>query len=68
MLNEQVSFEQADSGDASPIEVPWTSWHEGNHLNFATHADKAAVVTMLENIHRRWNVSTVDVKVMFLNG
>ena len=31
-------------------------------------ADKAAVVCILENIHRRWDVSTVDVKVMLLDG
>jgi hypothetical protein len=34
----------------------------------AVAADKAAVVCMLENIHRRWDVSTVDVEVMLLDG
>ena len=34
----------------------------------AVGADKDAVVCMLENIHRRWDVSTVDVKVMLLDG
>ena len=33
----------------------------------AVAADKAAVVCMLENTHRRWDVSTVDVKVMLLD-
>ena len=34
----------------------------------AVAADKAAVVGMLENRHRRWDVSTVDVEVMLLDG
>ena len=34
----------------------------------AVAADKAAVVGVLENIHRRWDVSAVDVKVMLLDG
>ena len=34
----------------------------------AVAADKAAVVGMLENVHRRWDVSAVNVKVMLLDG
>ena len=34
----------------------------------ATHADKACAVAMLENIHSRWDVSAVDVKVMLRDG
>ena len=67
MLKQQVSFEQAVS-KAAPIELPWKSWHEANLFMAATHADKAAVVTMLENIHCRWSVSAIDVKIMFLEG
>ena len=34
----------------------------------AVAADKAAVVDMLETIHRRWDVSEVNVKIMFFDG
>ena len=34
----------------------------------AVAADKAAVVGMLENVHRRWDVSAANVKVMLLDG
>ena len=67
-LNEQVDFDQAKTVKASPIEIPWKSWHEQNQTMATRDADKAAVVTMLENIHRRWDVSAVDVKIMSLDG
>ena len=69
MLNEQVDFDDARTDAvSSPIEAPWKSWHEQNQMIAAVAADKAAVVGMLEKIHRPWDVSAVDVKVMLLDG
>ena len=65
--NAQVSFEKSIS-KASPIEVRWKAWHEQNQFMGATHADKACVIGMLENIHSRWDVSAGDVKVMLRDG
>ena len=64
LLKKQVTFDEQDRSRGETIEAPWKSWHE-QHLNMgAKQADKACVVTMLENIHRKWDVSTVDVKIM----
>ena len=67
-LNDQVSFELLESSNKSPVEVPWKSWHMDHTGSFTAATHKLAVVTMLENIHRQWDVSTVDVKIMYCNG
>ena len=67
-MNQQVSFEQQKAtARAAPIEVPWKCWYN-EYLNVAaTAADKAAIVNMLETIHRRWDASAVGVQ-MILNS
>ena len=64
LLNEQVTFEQKGVGKKAPIEVPCKNWYT-EHLDVGqTIADKAAIVTMLESLHRGWDVSTVEVQMM----
>ena len=33
-----------------------------------TNAEKATIVAMMENIHRRWDTSAADVKIMSLDN
>ena len=64
LLNQQVSFEKADvRNKATSIEIPWKGWHEANLNMAAITADKTAIVMMLETIHRRWDVSAVNVQM-----
>ena len=67
MLNEQVRFE-SETKTSIHIEVPWKEWHEQNQCLGATQADKASVLMLLENIHHRWDPSSVDVKIMLRDG
>ena len=68
LLNQQVSFEQQKAtARAALIEVPWKCWYNENLNVAATAADKAAIVNMLESIHRRWDASAVGVQ-MILNS
>ena len=64
LLQKQVTFDEQDRSRGQTIEAPWKLWHEQNLNMGAKHADKACVITMLENIHRKWDVSSVDVKIM----
>ena len=65
MLNKQVEFTVADgTGKAAPIQLPWKSWHEEQQNMALDDADKAAVVTTLENIHRLWDISGVNVAIL----
>ena len=67
-LNQQVSFEKAIARATAPIDVPWKCWHNENLDVAETAADKAAIVAMLENIHRRWDVSAVQVQMMMTSA
>ena len=65
MLNKQVEFTVADgTGKAAQIQLPWKSWHEEQQNMALDDADKAAVVTTLENIHRLWDISGVNVAIL----
>ena len=67
MRNEQVKFESC-AKTSIHIELPWKEWHEQNASLGATQADKASALVLLENIHHRWDVSSVDVKIMLDDG
>ena len=67
-LNEQVTFEKTSDKDSVCIEVPWKEWHEQNLDMGATQADKASVLMLMENIHSRWEASSVNVEIMLRNG
>ena len=68
MTKGQVDFGQAKKEKALQIELPWQSWHELNREIAKTTADKASVVLMLETIHRGWDASEANVKIMLLDG
>jgi hypothetical protein len=68
MTKGQVDFGQANKEKALPIELPWQSWHELNREIAKATADKASVVLMLETIHRGWDATEANVKIMLLDG
>ena len=68
MLNKQVEFAAPTTDKAKPIPLPWKSWHEAQPNMALDDADKASVVTTLENIHRLWDISDVKLEVFFREG
>ena len=67
-LNEQVTFETTKKGALPPIELPWKEWHNEHRGVAQTMADKAAIVTMIENLHRQWDTGAVQVQIMSAEG
>ena len=67
-LNQQVTFETAKKGALPPIELPWKEWHNEHRGVAQTMADKAAIVTMIENLHRQWDTGAVQVQIMSAEG
>ena len=67
MKNKQVSFEEVVR-KTSPVEIPWKPWHADNQLIAAKHADKAALISILETMHSQWDTSKADVKIVLMDG
>ena len=64
LLTEQVTFENKKDVKKQPIELPWKAWYQ-QHVDVGqTLVDKAAIASMLENLHRQWDVSAVEVQMM----
>ena len=66
-LNTQVQFANPEKKSIH-MQIPWKDWHEQNLCMGATQADKASVLTLLQNIHHRWDPSSVDVNLMLRDG
>ena len=64
LLTEQVTFENKRGVKKLPIEIPWKAWHQENVDVGKSQADKAALASMLENLHRQWDASAVEVQMM----
>ena len=65
MLNRQVEFKDTGSTTKTPpIVLPWKSWHEEQKDMALDDSDKASIVTLLENIHRQWDISDVNVEIL----
>ena len=66
VLKSHVPFEQVVH-KATPLEANWKAWLDGGRLMAATPSDKAAVVSMLDTVHNRWDAFAVDVKTLLLS-
>ena len=65
LLNEQVTFEkEQDKAKRQPIALPWKEWHNDHRGAAQTMADKAAIVSLMENLHRQWDTGAVQVQIM----
>ena len=68
LVNTQVTFDNKNDVKKLPIELPWKDWYN-EHLDLGmVLADKAAIVTMLESVHRQWDVSAIPVQMMSAVG
>ena len=64
LLTEQVTFYNKKDVKKLSVEMPWKVWHQ-EHVNVGrTLADKSAIALMLENLHRQWAASGVEVEMV----